>query len=90
MEKADKTHIKNFYVISIIALVFKCIIAFLFPLTGDEAYYINIARSPGLGFYDQPPMVTWWLAALAYFSKSIFFFKASVNSTWKHSFFNNI
>lgn len=34
------------------------------PLTGDEAYFVSWARNPAWGFYDHPPMVGWWLAAL--------------------------
>ncbi|MCC7442914.1 MAG: glycosyltransferase family 39 protein [Bdellovibrionales bacterium] len=38
------------------------------PMTGDEAYYVAWGRHPSLGYYDQPPMVGWWLAALLWVS----------------------
>ncbi len=34
------------------------------PMTGDEAYFVAWGRNPDWGFYDHPPMVGWWLAAL--------------------------
>jgi 4-amino-4-deoxy-L-arabinose transferase-like glycosyltransferase len=37
--------------------------AALVPLTEDEAYYRLWAQHPGLGYYDHPPMVAWWIWA---------------------------
>ena len=34
------------------------------PITGDEAYFIWWGWKPDWGFYDHPPMIGWWLAAL--------------------------
>ena len=34
------------------------------PFTGDEASFTWWGRNPDWGFYDHPPMVGWWLAAL--------------------------
>ena len=34
------------------------------PITGDEAYFIWWGKVPDWGFYDHPPMIGWWLAAL--------------------------
>ena len=34
------------------------------PITGDEASFIWSGRFPDWGFYDHPPMIGWWLAAL--------------------------
>jgi hypothetical protein len=34
------------------------------PFTGDEAYFYFWGRNPDWGYYDHPPMVGWWLAAL--------------------------
>ena len=33
------------------------------PLTEDEAYYRLWAQHPQLGYYDHPPMITWWIRA---------------------------
>lgn len=38
--------------------------ALALPMTGDEAYFLSWGRNPDWGFYDHPPMVGWWLAAL--------------------------
>jgi hypothetical protein len=45
-------------------LVFKLWLSAVFPMTGDEAYFIYWGVFPDLGFYDHPPMVGWisqWL-----------------------------
>ena len=33
-------------------------------MTADEAYFALWGRHPALGYYDHPPMIGWWLAAL--------------------------
>ena len=40
-------------------------LAIVLPFTGDEAYFLDWGRHPDWGFYDHPPMVGWWLAALS-------------------------
>lgn len=42
----------------------KIALAVVFPITGDEAYFILWGMQPDLGFYDHPPMVGWWEALL--------------------------
>jgi len=39
-------------------------LAAVLPVTGDEAYFVIWGRNPALGYYDHPPMIGWWLAAL--------------------------
>ncbi|MBI2732964.1 MAG: glycosyltransferase family 39 protein [Aquabacterium sp.] len=34
------------------------------PLTGDEALFYWWARFLDYGYYDHPPMVAWWIAAM--------------------------
>ena len=34
------------------------------PFTSDEAYFHMWGQNPDWGFYDHPPMIGWWLAAL--------------------------
>jgi 4-amino-4-deoxy-L-arabinose transferase-like glycosyltransferase len=43
---------------------FRLWLAWWFPFTGDEAYFVSWARAPDWSFYDHPPMVGWLLAAL--------------------------
>ena len=75
MEPLSVNAKKWFYFVSITSIIIKCFLAYFFPLTGDEAYYIDVSRSPALGFYDQPPMITWWLSFLMLFSKNLFFLR---------------
>ena len=45
-------------------LVFRFWLAATLPFTGDEAYFIWWGQWPDWGYYDHPPMIGWWLAAL--------------------------
>ena len=47
-----------------LTLAFRFWLAAQFPITGDEAYFIWWGKLPDWGFYDHPPMIGWWLAAL--------------------------
>lgn len=53
-----------------ISLAFKLWLSAVFPVTGDEAYFIDWGRYPALGYYDHPPMVGWWLALLVRISEA--------------------
>ncbi|WIM05435.1 MAG: glycosyltransferase family 39 protein [Candidatus Nitricoxidivorans perseverans] len=53
-----------FWALLPLALAFRFWLAAAFPITGDEAYFVDWGRHPDWGFYDHPPMVGWWLAAL--------------------------
>lgn len=54
-----------FLAVAAVTLAFKLVLAAMLPITGDEAYFIVWGRHPDWGFYDHPPMVGWWLAALS-------------------------
>ncbi len=47
-----------------VTAAFRLWLAWWFPMTGDEAYFVHWGEAPGLGYYDHPPMVGWLLAAL--------------------------
>jgi hypothetical protein len=47
-----------------LTLAFRLWLAVVLPFTGDEAYFYWWGKIPDWGFYDHPPMVGWWLAAL--------------------------
>jgi hypothetical protein len=47
-----------------LTLAFRFWLAAVFPITGDEAYFIWWGKVPDWGFYDHPPMIGWWLAVL--------------------------
>jgi hypothetical protein len=51
-------------------LAIKFILAYVLPMSGDEAYFIVWARHPDFGYYDHPPMVGWLLQLLLYFGSS--------------------
>ena len=53
-----------FAALLLVTLVFRFWLAAAFPVTGDEAYFIWWGWKPDWGFYDHPPMIGWWLAAL--------------------------
>jgi hypothetical protein len=50
-----------------ITLLLKFAWAAYLPLTGDEVYFHLWAKNPGMGYYDHPPMVGWWLSLLLWF-----------------------
>lgn len=45
-------------------VLLRLVLAALLPMTGDEAYFFFWGHRPALGYYDHPPMVGWWLAAM--------------------------
>ncbi|MGH8683066.1 MAG: ArnT family glycosyltransferase [Burkholderiales bacterium] len=47
-----------------VTAAFRLWLAWWFPMTGDEAYFLHWGEAPALGYYDHPPMVGWLLAAL--------------------------
>ena len=55
---------RTFIVLLGLAVLVKLGIAAWLPLTGDEAYFVFWGRHPDYGYYDHPPMVGWFLAAL--------------------------
>lgn len=62
---SDAPWLVRAFVPVILAIVFlKLVLAYLVPLTGDEAYFDLWARNPAFGYYDHPPMVGWWLIAI--------------------------
>lgn len=54
-----------FLAVAAASLVLRGVLAAWLPITGDEAYFHAWGRNPDWGFYDHPPMVGWWLAALS-------------------------
>ena len=59
-----------FAALLVLTLAFRFWLAAAFPITGDEAYFIWWGWMPDWGFYDHPPMIGWWLAALSAVSKT--------------------
>ncbi len=53
-----------FFVVLCVTFAVRALIAWRLPITGDEAYFYFWGKVPDWGFYDHPPMVGWWIAAL--------------------------
>ena len=51
-------------------LAIKLVLAYVLPMSGDEAYFIVWAKHPDFGYYDHPPMVGWILHLLLYLGSS--------------------
>ncbi|GHV59010.1 hypothetical protein FACS1894103_1560 [Campylobacterota bacterium] len=51
------------------------LLAYIIPLTGDEAYFAVWGQNPALGYYDHPPMVGWILFLLQQINSSVFFIR---------------
>ena len=45
-------------------LAIKLVLAYVLPMSGDEAYFVVWAKHPDFGYYDHPPMVGWMLSLL--------------------------
>jgi hypothetical protein len=50
--------------------LFKLLIIFLLPLTGDEAYFIKWGQHLDWGYYDHPPMVGWLIYLMSHLYES--------------------
>lgn len=59
--------------IPIIFLTFavKCFLAWCFPFTGDEAYFLLCGKNIAMGYYDHPPLTGWLLNMLLLLGQSI-------------------
>lgn len=51
-------------------LLIKFVLAWILPLSGDEAYFLVWARHPDYGYYDHPPMVGWLLWLMLHFGSA--------------------
>lgn len=54
----------------IATLAIKFMLAYIIPMSGDEAYFVLWANHPDLGYYDHPPMVGWFLHLMLYLGSS--------------------
>ncbi len=59
----------------VIISIFKLLILFLLPLTGDEAYFITWGHHPMAGYYDHPPVVGWLIYLMSFISESHIFYR---------------
>ncbi len=68
-------NLTRFQVFFALAILLKLLIAALFPVIGDEAYYFYWGFHPGGGYYDHSPMIGWWESFFSYFSVSRFWLR---------------
>jgi len=54
---------RGFWAAIALCVALKILLAWLFPVMGDEAYFTVWGTYPALGYYDHPPMAGWlmWL-----------------------------
>ncbi|HSZ51185.1 MAG TPA: glycosyltransferase family 39 protein [Caulobacteraceae bacterium] len=45
----------------LLILAIRLVLAGIVPLTEDEAYYRLWSQAPALGYFDHPPMISWWI-----------------------------
>lgn len=65
----------GFVILAALTLAFRFWLAHALPITGDEAYFYYWGKWPDWGYYDHPPMVGWWLAALLRISDAEWFLR---------------
>ncbi|MFM1987760.1 MAG: hypothetical protein RJA99_717 [Pseudomonadota bacterium] len=64
-EDAPDAWSRAFAAALVVATAFRIWLSFALPFTGDEAYFWYWGKNPDWGFYDHPPMIGWWMAALS-------------------------
>ncbi len=67
-----------FWVGLLALFAFRLWFSVVLPMTGDEAYFVAWGEHPAGGYYDHPPMVGWWLAALLSVSRAQWFLRLPV------------
>jgi hypothetical protein len=65
-----ESHFK-YFVGAIVAI--KLILAYMLPITSDEAYFYLWGRYPDISYYDHPPMTGWVMALTSLMEHPIFF-----------------
>ncbi len=58
------TTVQSITILVSVSVLIKVVMAAILPMTGDEAYFIVWGKHLDFGYYDHPPMVGWWLAAM--------------------------
>ena len=76
VEGASTTRARRWLWLALATLaLFRLAFAALLPITGDEGYFVLWGDHPAGGYYDHPPMVGWWLAALLPVSRAEWFLR---------------
>ena len=64
-----------FWLVLILTFIIKIYLVCLVPITGDEAQYVYWGQHLSWGYYDHPPMIGWWLAAVTKLGLSNFWLR---------------
>jgi hypothetical protein len=75
MNTTSKYAAKHLFALLSILLVFKAVLIVLIPLTGDEAYLINLGLNPRFAYYDHPQMHPWLVYLFSFISDSYIWFR---------------
>lgn len=75
MTNHSTIQIRDYYWPLGLLLLAKLLLAAFFPLTGDEAYFMQWADQWEPGYYDHPPLIGWVLWAVGHISDSVFAFR---------------
>lgn len=59
-----RSPVKWLWLVALASLGWRLWVSAALPLTGDEALFYWWARFLDYGYYDHPPMVAWWIAAV--------------------------
>lgn len=59
-----RSPVKWLWLVALASLGWRLWVSAALPLTGDEALFYWWARFLDYGYYDHPPMVAWWIAAM--------------------------
>ncbi len=56
-------------------LLTKLVILVVFPITGDEAYFVKWGQNLMMGYYDHPPMVGWLIYLMRFISHDVILYR---------------
>lgn len=65
-------HFKKIFAVTVIV---KLILAYFFPITSDEAYFLTWGKNLDINYYDHPPMTGWIVYLFSFSGKHIFFYR---------------
>ncbi len=64
---------RYFYHIVAVLVLIKLAVAFMLPITSDEAYFFLWGQYPDINYYDHPPVTGWIMSLFGLLGRHIFF-----------------
>ena len=71
----QKKQFKLLLTLLAVFLLAKLVVILFLPLTGDEAYLLNLGLSPRIAYYDHPQMHPWLVYLFSFISDSYYWFR---------------